>query len=282
MRMERGMTAMTPWKTLLVQIICLLLGLSIVRCGGGGGDGASDGGTSAVTTAVTIQGVVTDGTPTSPIAQALCRFVQQPNGQQGVVSAVADTAGNFTLHIPPQEQGLIECQHPTLSTLALTTFVSTMGEAAGTTVTEEISPASNVIADIILTSNTADPKALKANLQAELASEEPHLTALVEAAEIVFKALLETQTTVAVDFGGDGTTGETDGGNGGDNTGSPGDGGGVTGEVGDGAEFSPIPRAICIFTLDQHGMVGANTILGDLFADGLLDRPDLQPIAERV
>ena len=48
------------------------------------------------------------------------------------------------------------------------------------------------------------------------------------------------------------------------------------------AGFSPIPRAVCTFTLDQQGLVGANTILGDLFADGLLDRPDLQPIAERV
>src|SRR5262249_9103169 len=152
-----------------------------------------------------------------------CRFVEQPNGQQGVVSAVADTTGNFTLHIPPQEQGVIECQHPTLATLALTTFVSTMGEAAGTTVTEEISPASNVITDIILASNAADPKTLKANLQEALASEEPHLTALVEAAEIVFKALLETQTVVAVNFGGDGTTEEAEGGNGGDNTGSQGD-----------------------------------------------------------
>src|SRR5206468_9487087 len=180
MRMERGMTAMTPWKTLLVKIMCLLLGLSIVRCGGGGGDGASDGGTSAVTTAVIIQGVVTDGTPTSPIAQALCRFVQQPNGQQVVVSAVADTAGNFTLHIPPQEQGLIECQHPTLSTLALSAFVSTMGAAAGTTMTEEVSPASNVITDIILASNTSDPQTLKATLQQQLASAEPNLTVLVE------------------------------------------------------------------------------------------------------
>src|SRR6266852_8986070 len=189
MRMDSGMTIMTPWKTLMVKIICLLLGLSMVRCGGGGGSGgdrASDGGTPAVPTAVTIQGVVTDGTPTSPIAQALCRFVEQPNGQQGVVSAVADTAGNFTLHIPPQEQGVIECQHPTLPTLALTTFVSTIGEAAGTTMAEEISPASNVIADIILASNAADPKNLKANLQEELASGEPHLTALVEAAVIVY------------------------------------------------------------------------------------------------
>jgi len=235
-----------------------------------------------VTTAVTIQGVVTDGTPTSPIAQALCRFVEQPNGQQGVVSAVADTAGNFTLQIPPQEQGVIACQHPTLPTLALTTFVSTMGEAAGTTMAEEISPASNVITDIILASHAADPKNLKANLQEELAGGEPHLTALVEAAVIVYKALLETQTVVAVNFGGDGTTGDAEGGNGGDNNGSQEDGGGVSGQVGDGAEFSPIPGAVCAFTLDQHGMVGANTILGDLFADGRLDRPDLQPIAERV
>src|SRR5262249_8453825 len=105
---------------------------------------------------------------------------------------------------------------------------------------------------------------------------------LVEAAVIVFKALLETQTVVAVDFGGDGTSGETDDGNGGNNTGSQGDGGGVAGQVGDGGEFSPIPRAVCTFTLDQHGMVGATTVLGDVLADGLLDRRDLQPIAERV
>ena len=276
---------MTPWKTLMVKISCLLLGLSIVRCGGSGGGGddrASDVVTPPVTTAVTIRGVVHDGTPTSPIAQAHCRFAEQPNGQQGVVSAVADTAGKFTLQIPPQEQGFIECQHPTLSTLALTTFVSTKGEAAGTMVTEAISPASNVISDIILASHASDPKTLKVNLEEELASGEPHLTALVEAAVIVYKALLETQAVVAVNFGGDGTTGDSDSGDGGNNNGSQGDGGGVSGAVGDGAEFSPIPRAICTFTLDQHGMVGANTILGDLFADGRLDRLELQPIAERV
>src|SRR5262249_36466461 len=188
MRMDSGMTTMTPCKLLMVKIICLLLGLSMVmvRCGGGGGGGGEsasdgstpavqDGGTPAVPTAVTIQGIVTDGTPTSPIAQALCRFMEQPNGQQGV-NAIADTAGNFTLQILPQEQGLIECQHPTLATLTLSTFVSTVGAAAGTIMTEEVSPASNVITDIILASNTSDRKTLKATLQQQLASAEPNLT----------------------------------------------------------------------------------------------------------
>src|SRR5919202_984398 len=118
MRGESGMTAVTSWQILMVRIVCLLLGLSMVRCGGGGGGGgdrASDGGTPSVAPAVTIQGVVTDGTPTSPIAQALCRFVAQPSGQQGGASVVADTAGNFKLQIPPQAQGFIECQHPTLA-----------------------------------------------------------------------------------------------------------------------------------------------------------------------
>src|SRR5215475_299248 len=95
MRRDSEMTAMTSWKTLMVPIIGLLLGLSMVmvRCGGGGGGGGEsasdgstpavqDGGTPAVPTAVTIQGLVTDGTPTSPIAQALCRFMAQP-GQEG-------------------------------------------------------------------------------------------------------------------------------------------------------------------------------------------------------
>jgi hypothetical protein len=74
--------------------MCLLLGLSMVRCGDGGGERASDGGTPAVTPTVAIQGVVNDGTPTSPIAQALCRFVEQPHGQQDVVTTVADAADN--------------------------------------------------------------------------------------------------------------------------------------------------------------------------------------------
>ena len=279
------MTALTFWKTLMMQIMCLLLGLSMATCGGDGGGGdenASAGSPPAAATAVTIQGVVDDGTPTSPIAQARCRFVAQSDGQQGGASAIADTAGNFTLQIPPQKQGLIECQHPILATLTLRTFVSTAGAAAGTTMTEEVSPTSNVIADIIRASNTPDPKTLKTTLQQQLASAEPNLTALVQAAVVVFKALLETQTVVAVDFGGDGSTGEADSGNVGDTAEAPGDGGGASGAVGDGAEFSPIPRAVCTFTLDQQGLVRANTVLGDLFADGLLDRPDLQPIAERV
>src|SRR5262245_41197758 len=221
MRRDSEMTAMTSWKKLTVPMLCLLLGLSmvIVRCGGGGGGGgesASDGGPPAAPTAVTIQGIVSDGTPTSPIAQARCRFVAQPDGQESEVSTVADTAGNFTLQIQPEEQGLIECQHPTLATLALSAFVSTIGVAAGTTMTEVVSPASNVITDIILASNTSDPKTLKATLQQQLASAEPNLTTLVEAAVIVFKALLDTQTVTAVDFGRDGTAGETDSGRGGE------------------------------------------------------------------
>src|SRR4030095_3850503 len=138
LRRDSEMTALTFWKTLMVQIIGLLLGLSLATCGGDGGGGdesASAGGTPAAETAVTIYGGGDDGTPTSPIAQARCRFVAQSDGQQGGASAITDTAGNFTLQIPPQEQGLIECQHPILATLTLSTFVSTAGAAAGTTMT---------------------------------------------------------------------------------------------------------------------------------------------------
>ena len=222
-------------------IMCFLLGLSMATLWGRWGwgeDRASGGGPPAVETAVTIQGVVDDGTPTSPIAQARCRFVAQSDGQQGGASAIADTAGHFTLHIPPQTQGWIECQHPMLATLTLRTFVSTEGAAAGTTMTAEVSPASNVIADIIRASHTPDPNTLQTMLQQQLASAEPNLTALVHAAVVVFNALLETQTVVAVDFGGDGDTGESDSGAVGDTSGAPEDGGGASGAVGDGAEFS--------------------------------------------
>src|SRR5262245_57730957 len=144
-RRARGMSTRTLWKTWMGPPPGLLFGLTMATCGGDGGGGDScrrGAGSPAAEAAGIIDGVVVDGTPRSPIAQAHCRFVAQSDGQQGGVSALADTAGHFTLPIPPQAQGWIECQHPLLATLTLRTFVSTEGAAAGTTMTVEVSPAS--------------------------------------------------------------------------------------------------------------------------------------------
>ena len=108
------------------------------------------------------------------------------------------------------------------------------------------------------------------------------LNLLVELSTTLFKKMLTKKLNVR--FGGD-HPGE-----------GPGEGGagGVGGDAGDGADFSPIPNARCEFLameLDgedlfapdlKEGEVLFDAALADFCIDGMVDRPDLEAIAEEV
>src|SRR5882672_12696416 len=96
---------MTPHRALSVFLCSLLSSLLISGCGGGSdggksGDGSNSGITppSISTSTAILQGKVDDGLPHSPIANAVCRFIDR-NGTQ-LATATADNNGIFRLAVP--------------------------------------------------------------------------------------------------------------------------------------------------------------------------------------
>src|SRR5207249_850630 len=123
-----------------------LLVLTLWSCGGDSDNGA--GQPPASSSAVTIAGKVDDGTLTSPVANATCRFVDS-SGTQGT-QATTDRSGVFQLAVAPGLQGFISCTPAGMLHLALSTFVSTVGRAAGEMIPTrgfvEVSPCATCIA----------------------------------------------------------------------------------------------------------------------------------------
>ena len=270
---DSDMTFPTTQRQLVFILIgCFVLGLSIAGCGSGGGGGEQSS-PPLSPTMVAIQGAAHAGTPALPLVTANCRFETLQDGQQ-LDTAFANNLGTITLQVPPGVQGLIRCNPFALPHLILSAFVSTIGEVAGNVLrNENVTPATTVIADLIEATAPADPQARKVELLNDLAMGEPNITALVEAATLLYQEMLKAEIDSSANFSGEG---ESDDGGGGA------DGGGAAGEAGDGGEFSPLPGAVCEFSLDLDGKVRADTVLADLYADGRVDRLDLQGIAKRV
>jgi hypothetical protein len=137
--------------------------------------------------AITLEGQVDDGTPTSPIANALCRFVTQNNTLLG--TKTADTQGRYSFDVEPDFVGSIICTPPNLSALELSTFVNTMGQ--NSPLTENVTPATTMIAWSLENTQPADRTNAKVQSLAKLTNGDPHISLLAEAATIVFNALLD-------------------------------------------------------------------------------------------
>jgi hypothetical protein len=207
------------------------------------------------------------------LSLALCRFTTQGTQQQ-LASGTADRTGGFELNIPLDQQGLISCHPPTMPHLELSAFVSTVGQLAGGHLSnEEVTPASAVIVDVILANSPVDPQAEKETLSAALSRAEPDITVLVETATLLYRTLFDSGTEPDVGFSGVSSEGDD---------GADADSGGAAGEAGDGGEFSPLPGALCTFSLDADGLVRTDTLLGDVYADGQVNRRSLQDLATSV
>lgn len=270
---DSDMTLPTTQRQLVFILIgCFVFSLGVAGCGGGGGGGEQTS-PPLSPTMVAIQGAAHAGTPALPLVTADCRFETMQDGEQ-LDTAFANNLGTIALQVPPGVQGFIRCNPFALPRLVLSAFVSTLGEVAGNVLrNENVTPATTVIADLIEATAPADPQARKVELLNDLAMGEPNITALVEAATLLYQEMLRAEIDSSTDFSGEG---ESEGGSG------DADGGGASGEAGDGGEFSPLPGAVCEFSLDLDGRVRANTVLADLYADGRVDRLDLQGIAKRV
>ncbi|MDH3601313.1 MAG: Ig-like domain-containing protein, partial [Candidatus Tectomicrobia bacterium] len=269
------MTFLTTQRQLLFILIgCFALGLGMASCGGGGGGGGGDQQAPPLEPSmVAIQGATHAGTPALPLALAQCRFVALQDGQQ-LDAAFANNLGTLTLQVPPGVQGFVRCNPSALPRLILSSFVSTRGQVAGTVLrNENVTPATTVIADHIEATKPADPQSSKVQLLNDLAMGEPAITTLVQATTLLYQEMLRAEIDSTADFSGESESTES----GGDT-----DDGGAGGEAGDGGEFSPLPGAVCAFSLDLDGKVHANTVLADLYVDGRVDRLDLQAVAARV
>jgi protocatechuate 3,4-dioxygenase beta subunit len=225
---------------------------------------------------VTITGVVEDGNDNS-VADASCSLVDSSGTT--IASDDCDSNGIYRLKVPPGETGNIYCGPKTIPGLNLSTVVSTVGVTVGETLdSENITPTTTVVADIIRYENPADLNTRKMQL-IQQAQADPNLKLVVAMAGRLFRAMLANNINAR--FGDDRSGGE--GGDGGD--GGRGDSGGVGGDAGDGADFSPLPEARCSFILDED-LLSAEAIypaaLADFLADGELDRPDLVGIAATV
>lgn len=272
-------------RALFMVIVGVWCACTMTGCGSSGnGEGNTAGngvGPNTNEALVTVRGTVDDGTATSPIASAACYFVDS----RGTLLAetTAERNGTFHIEIPPEVEGFMGCSPPGFPKLTLATFVSTVGVPAGQTVPatgfEEVSPRTTLVANILVQTLPPNPQARKTELLAALAAQDPDLIALAGAATALFDAMLQQQI-VDVDFS---TASDDGGGGGGSDSGGGGssgasDGGGVSGDAGDGTDFSPLAGVPCEFVSHPMG----DSALEDLLNDGVVDRPELQAIADEV
>ncbi len=268
-------TSLGSFKRMTVFNIGFAVIIAMGGCGGSGGGGG--GPVLPSEENVTISGRVDDGLPNSPIQNAQCRFVDR----SGTIYRTADSGANgeFTFVVPPNVEGIISCYPLNLRNLKIYTFSSTMGRAAGETMTDEsVTPATTIVAQIINSENPIDPRARKEELlRAIEAGSDNDLNIIVLLTTWLYKAMLEK--SIDVNFAGSGGEGGNGGGDG------DGDGGGVGGAAGDGGDFSPIPNAQCEFIASndlKSGKVLYSAALDDFLDDGTLNRPDLKLVADDI
>ena len=248
-----------------VHYFCLggiaVLGLiTMIATGGGGSNGKK------TEPLVTVTGIVDDGIPNSPIRDGWCGSLD-PNSfglREGWV-----VGGRYTIRVPPDKEGYIQCSPSNMQRLRLCTFVSTKGYEDEDTISgEHVTLNTTVVASIIAHEEPADPQALKDELLDAIENGDRELNQVVDLLGIMWNAMLNAQ--INVNLGGGPGDGPGDG---------PGTGAG--GDAGDGGDFSPIPNARCDFALDLEGKVLYSSALEDL-RDGELNRPDLAAIKEEV
>lgn len=155
--------------------------------------------TSDARDTVQVTGLVDDGSATSPIGNAMCRFVGLDNTE--LTTFTADANGVYRFEVQPDTQGFVECSPSSVPNLVLRTFISTTGMEAGTVLTgQDILPNSTVISELLrdtLSNNpNADLAALLGNLRNDLANSQSNLALLADAATVLFNAILDAGLNV--------------------------------------------------------------------------------------
>lgn len=138
--MLRGRAELRSLGTAILVAIVAVVG---VGCGGGGNDG-----TLVERSTVAIRGVVDDGTPTSPVANARCRVIDLDG--QVLHTATANEQGEFVLLADPGLRGFIGCAPANQTALELRAFLSTVGlPEGGDLAGQVVLPSSTVVARLV-------------------------------------------------------------------------------------------------------------------------------------
>lgn len=164
----------------------ILVAMLALGCGGGGNDG-----TLVERSTVAIRGVVDDGGPTSPVANARCRVLDLEG--RVLHSATANEQGEFVLLADPGLRGFIGCAPPNQAALELRAFLSTVGLAEGSDLSGQlVLPASTVVARLVAQEFSdgaaTDPVARRDMLMSDIEAD-PDLGLLTATATLLFNAL---------------------------------------------------------------------------------------------
>jgi hypothetical protein len=269
-------------STILIGLLFFVV-LVLVGCGGGGGGESVEQLPSEQN--VTISGKVDDGTASSPITNAICRFVDADNNEIAIV--VSDTNGEYSIVVPPELDGFIRCSPFDLSDLTIYTFSSTKGASSGSIISSEnVTPTTTIVADIIRNENPAFPLSRKRELLSLIETmQDPELSLVAKASSALYSEMYH-QGINARFSGGDGGDGGGNGnGDGSGAAGGSGDGLGASGAAGEGAVASPIPNARCEFMVGntlKEAQPLRNSVLADFFHHGKVFRHDLKAVTDLV
>ena len=225
---------------MMVSFLGLALIFAMAGCGGGG-----EREPPKPINNVTVIGKVDDGTPNSPISDAVC-FYDDLTGEW-LAQTTADENGNYRIEIPPGKEGFIRCHPLELPRLTLSTFISTDGRAAGDVINDEdVTPATTVVADIITSEDSTLAERKKAELLDSIDMRTDRYLGFVAAhSSYLYRSLLNRHINII--FGNYDGGGKNDGG-GGEGGGG---GGGAGGAAGDGGDRSPIANARCEFIVSN-------------------------------
>lgn len=163
-----------------------LVAMLAVGCGGG------NDGTLVERTTVAIRGVVDDGTPTSPVANARCRVLDLDG--RVLHSATANAQGEFVLLANPGVRGVLACAPPNQPALELRAFFSTVGLPQGGDLDGQLLlPATTVVARLVTQEfsdgSISDPVARRDALMNAIETD-ADLGLLTATATMLFNALL--------------------------------------------------------------------------------------------
>lgn len=133
------------------------LGLTLlVACGGGAGGGNENDGQFVGRTGIVVTGIVDDGTATSPVGGATCRMIDLDGNVLDTATAEAD--GSYLLLLNPGLQAFVSCTGPGQATLAIRSFVSTVGiEAGGELTGQDVLPSTTMLSRIVAAEAADDP-----------------------------------------------------------------------------------------------------------------------------
>ena len=162
-------------------------------------DESDEGDEGAETSDGGVEGDADDGTETSPLAFAVCRYVTMANAANGAVDdaviavTVADAQGHFFFPLDPAPAGFVECHPPALPGLVATTFVR-QGERGERITGQDVEPNTTLVSGIVQEFRAAFPDADLAALKNErlgAIGSETNISLLADSSVELFNAMLD-------------------------------------------------------------------------------------------